>query len=152
MSVLAKRLLPFALLVACAVAFAPPSFAQMPPDETAGFYIPNPLQVGRFVLEPGDYLVRAVRAEANERLILIMDPGKTTVFAAVLATPHQIAETEIRSTSRLLFEYNEAGKPNLLRSFLVANTSFGYDVITTPKAPATVAGRLGTIYAVTASR
>jgi len=146
------RPLPLALLAVCAVAFAPPSVAQMPPDETVGFYVASPLQVGRVVLEPGAYLVRAVRAEANEHLVLITDSAKTTVFAAVLATPHQIAESDVRPRSRLLFDDNESGKPAVLRSFLVANTAFGYDLETAAATPPAVAGRIGTIYELTASR
>ncbi len=148
------RIVVTALFAVCLLAVAAPAVAQWPPDETAGFYVENPLRVGRTVLDPGTYVVRAVRANASQHLLVVMDEDKTTVFAAVLATPHQVAESQIRTVSRLLFQYDQRGKANVLRSYMIANTAFGYDIVspTTEPKPETTAARYGTIYAKTASR
>ena len=55
----------------------------------------------------------------------------TKVLATLLVTPHQIAQQDIRSTSRLLYDAADATRPAALRTFLVANSSFGYDVMKT---------------------
>jgi len=34
----------------------------------------------------------------------------------------------VQDRSRLLYIHNEEGSPSCLRSFLVANSSFGYDI------------------------
>lgn len=114
-------------LVLLAAAFAPGAAACWP-DDMAGFYIPAPMQVGSVVLEPGTYTVRAIHAFPGHNVLAITSPDGMKVYTTVLATPHVLAQQEIQNRSRLLYAFAEDGSPWALRTFLVANSSFGYDI------------------------
>ena len=116
------------MLVVAAVA-APASNACWG-DDMAGFYVPAPMQVGRFVLEPGTYFVRAVHAVAGHNAVVITSVDGMKVFATVLATPHALAPHEVQERSRILYVHSDEGHPAAMRSFLVGGSSFGYDIYT----------------------
>ena len=147
-----RSLLVSSLAALSAMVLAPVVLAQVPPDETAGFSVQSPLRVGSVVLAPGDYLVRAVRAEADRGLLVVTEPTKTSVFAIVLATPHQIQPWDIKPVSRLRFQYDDSGRPNVLRTFLIANSRFGYDIVGVAAPGNTAALKIGTLDAVVAAR
>ncbi|MFN7990416.1 MAG: hypothetical protein U0529_23305 [Thermoanaerobaculia bacterium] len=104
------------------------------PDDQAGFYVPGQMQVGNVLLEPGIYSVRAVHAFPGHNVLTITSSDGTKVYATVLATPHTLAPHEVQGRSRLLYVHSEEGAPSALRSFLVANSSFGYDIYARPMA------------------
>lgn len=116
-----------AFLVLLVAAFAPAVSACWG-DDMAGFYVPNQMQVGKVVLEPGMYSVRVVHAAAGHGVLTVTSVDGMKVFATVLATPHTLAPHEVKDRSRLQYVHTEEGTPAALRTFLVANSSFGYDI------------------------
>lgn len=98
-------------------------------DDMAGFYVPAPMQFGTYTLEPGIYFLRVVHAVSGHNAVTVTSVDGTKVFATVLATPHTLAPHEVKDRSRLLYVHNEEGAPSALRTFLVANSSFGYDIL-----------------------
>lgn len=141
MKVSLRIVLQAVLLVGLALVFAPAASAASG-DDTAGFSVQVPMQVGRFTLEPGLYLVRAVHDAIGHNVLVVTDPDATKVFATVLATPHSLASHEIADHSRLRYVHSDTGQPAMLRTFLVANKSLGYDVYTSkPRVTAVAAVR-----------
>lgn len=113
--------------LACLVA-APVAFADGVED-SAAFYVPESLQVGPVTLDAGVYVVRAVHSSSGRTVLVLTNGEGTKHLAALLVTPHQIASFDVRDTSRLLYDAAEGGRPAALRTFLVANSSFGYDIL-----------------------
>lgn len=100
-------------------------------EYAAAFYVPESLQVGSTNLDAGVYVVRSMNSGSARNLLVVTSVDGTKVLATLLVTPHQIAQQDIRSTSRLLYDAADATRPAALRTFLVANSSFGYDVMKT---------------------
>lgn len=107
-------------------------------DDVAGFYVAEKLLVGSVVLEPGVYLIREADVSPSRNVLVVTNVDATEVFATLLVTPHQVAAQEMRGVSRLLYEAGDATRPNALRTFLAANSTFGYDIVAR-RAPARVA-------------
>ncbi len=126
-----------AFLVILVAAFAPVVNAGWG-DDMAGFYVPDQMQIGKFVLEPGTYTVRVVHAVAGHGVLTVTSSDGMKVFATILATPHSLAPHEVKDRSRLMYVHTEEGVPAALRTFLVANSSFGYDIYS-PRPPAKLA-------------
>lgn len=127
MKTIVRNLLLGAALVALVVVAAPALNACWG-DDMAGFYVPDRMLVGSQVLEPGTYFVRVVHAVAGHNALIVTSPDGMKIFATVLATPHTLAPHEVQDRSRLQYVHNEEGTPSSLRTFLVANSSFGYDI------------------------
>lgn len=139
-------------VVALAALVAAPALAAGGADDTAGFYVAEKLLVGNVELQPGIYLVRAVHAVSSRNVLVVTDVEGTEVFATLLVTPHHLAAQDVRDVSRLLYEPGDGARPNALRSFLVANSPFGYDIYSrSAGAPVATAG-LREITAVAALR
>lgn len=128
MSILVRGLVLGAFILVAAV--ATPALNACWGDDMAGFYVPAPMQVGSFVLEPGTYFVRAVHAIAGHNAVVITSVDGMKVFATVLATPHTLAPHEVQERSRILYVHSDEGHPAAMRSFLVGGSSFGYDIYT----------------------
>lgn len=137
MKTLAKCLV-MVSFVALAGLVAAPACLAAGVDDAAAFYVPESLQVGRTSLEPGTYIVRAVHSGSSRNTLVVTSADGTKVLATLLVTPHQIASQDVREASRLLYEAADGSRPAALRTFLVANSSFGYDIMRS-EAPARVA-------------
>ena len=97
-------------------------------DDVASFYVAERLQVGSVSLEPGVYVVRALHSGSGRNVLVVSNVEGTANHAALLVTPHQVAPHEVKGVSRLLYEAGDGSRPAALRTFLVANSSFGYDI------------------------
>jgi hypothetical protein len=128
MKTLAKCLVTVSFVVLAGLAAAPAALADGV-DDVASFYVADRLQVGSVHLEPGVYVVRALHAGSSRNVLVVSTADGTKARAALLVTPHQIAAHENKGTSRLLYEPADGARPAALRTFLVANSSFGYDVL-----------------------
>ena len=107
-------------------------------DDVASFYVAERLQVGSVNLEPGIYVVRALHSGSSPKVLVVSNVEGTANHAALLVTPHQVAPQEVKAVSRLLYEVGDGSRPAALRTFLVANSSFGYDIAVTAS-PARIA-------------
>lgn len=116
-------------LVALLTLVAAPALHAAGGDDVAGFYVAERLLVGSVSLEPGIYLVRPAPSVSGQNVLVVTNVNGTKVFATLLVTPHQIAAHEVSGVSRLLYEPGDAARPNALRTFLAANSSFGYDIL-----------------------
>lgn len=116
-----------AALVAVLALAAPSALAQVP-DDVAGFYIADRLAVGSVTLEPGYYLLRAVRTSSNHDVLLVSDLDQQRVITTLIATPHQLGPGSVPAVTRLVFDAGEGGAPGTLRSWFIANKSFGFDI------------------------
>jgi hypothetical protein len=144
------------LLVVCFVAVAglvaAPACLAEGGDDVAAFYVPENLQVGSSVLDPGVYVVRLLHDYSNRNTLLVTNAEGTKVLAMALVTPHEIAKHEIREESRLLYDAPEGTRPPALRTFLVANSSFGYDIPRTSSAAKVAAAPSKELVALAVSR
>lgn len=131
MKTLAKWTVMGAFVVIAAVVAAPAVQAGGG-DDVAGFYVAERLLAGSVVLEPGVYLIREADVSSSRNVLVVTNVDGTKVFATLLATPHQIAAQEMRGVSRLLYEAGDGTRPNALRTFLSANSTFGYDFVARP--------------------
>lgn len=140
-------------VVALAVfAFAPVVLADGV-DDVASFNVSDRLKVGSVTLEPGVYIVRALHAGSGRNVLVVSNAVGTETLAALLTTPHQLAPQEIQGESRLLYEAGDDGRPGSLRSFLVANTAFGYDILPSAQQPARAASaRVKELVAIASAR
>jgi hypothetical protein len=137
MKKLVNCLVVVSLAALAAVVVAPAALADSV-DYAAAFYVPESLQVGPTNLDAGVYVVRSVNSGSARNLLVVTNADGTKVLATLLVTPHQIAQQDIRGASRLLYDAADGTRPAALRTFLVANSSFGYDIVGS-SAPARVA-------------
>lgn len=137
MKKLVNCLVVVSLATLLAVVAAPVCLAEIG-DDTAAFYVAENLQVGQTNLGPGIYVVRLLHSGSSRNTLIVTNADGTRVHTMLLVTPHEIAQQDIRSESRLRYDAADGTRPAALRTFLVANSSFGYDV-TSWGAPARVA-------------
>lgn len=138
MKTLAKCLVMVSFVVMAGLVAAPPCLADIG-DDTAAFYVAESLQVGKATLDPGIYVLRLLHAGSDRNTLVVTSADGTKVHTMLLVTPHEIAAQEIREVSRLQYDPAEGSRPAALRTFLVANSQFGYDILRS-EAPVRVAG------------
>ena len=123
-----KRMVMVSLVALAGLVAAPAALAEGV-DDVASFYVADRLQVGPVSLAPGVYLVRALHSGSSRNVLVVSSADGREARAALLVTPHQIAANEVQGVSRLLYEPADGARPAALRTFLVANSSFGFDVL-----------------------
>ncbi len=128
MKTLAKCLVMVSVVALAGLVAAPACLADVG-DDTAAFYVAESLQVGKATLDPGVYVVRLLHSGSDRNTLVVTSADGTRVHTMLLVTPHEIAMHEIRGVSRLQYEAAEGSRPAALRTFLVANSSFGYDIV-----------------------
>lgn len=151
MTKLVKCLLVVSFVAVAGLVAAPVALAEGAED-AAAFYVPESLQVGPTTLDAGVYVVRALHSGSGRTVLVVTNGEGTKHLAALLVTPHQIARQDVRETSRLLYEPAEGARPAALRTFLVANSSFGYDILRSEAPTRVAAAPVREISAIRASR
>lgn len=121
-------------------------------DDVASFYVADRLQVGPVSLEPGVYVVRASHSGSSRNVLVVSDFEGTAIRAALLVTPHQVSPQEVRGVSRLLYDEADGARPAALRTFLVANSSFGYDIVSAASPDRVATGNVKEIVAIASAR
>ncbi len=98
-------------------------------------------------------VMEAGRSGAASRPRRRVSPAQgTTNHAALLVTPHQVAPHEVKRVSRLLYEAGDGSRPAALRTFLVANSSFGYDIAVSASPARIASANVKEIVAIASSR
>lgn len=151
MSTIAKWMVKASFVVLAGLVAAPACLASGA-DDVASFYVAERLQVGPVSLEPGVYVVRANHSGSSRNVLVVSNLEGTTIRAALLVTPHQVAPQEVRDVSRLLYDPGDGTRPAALRTFLVANSSFGYDIVSTSSPERVATGNVKEIVAIASAR
>lgn len=151
MKTLAKCLVMVSFVALAGLVAAPACLADVG-DDTASFYVAESLQVGRTTLDPGVYVVRLLHSGSDRNTLVVTSADGTRVHSMLLVTPHEIASHEIRDVSRLLYDAAEGSRPAALRTFLVANSSFGYDIARSSAATSIASAPMKEIVAIASVR
>jgi hypothetical protein len=94
--------------------------------------ITEPVDVGSYTLQPGTYLTKVVVLSNGRHLVQVTNAEQTTIFASVLAVPHQILDDQKLPENRYVYYTTAPGQHLVLRTWFPRDTTDGED-ITYPK-------------------